>query len=138
MALESLVFYENLVAGSIPPEIGKLNLTDFLAYGNLMAGTIPDEFYKNEYLVDLRLENNTFSGTISTAIGNLTRLQSLRLGDNGFQGTLPTELLSLSDLGKDVIVIIFDAWQALQLMLVSYISYSHSFAEWNVIIWTNS
>jgi hypothetical protein len=96
---ESLVFYDNLVAGSIPPEIGKLNLTNFLAFNNLMAGTIPEEFYGNTNLVDLRIENNTFSGTISSAIGNLVRLQSLRLGDNGFQGTIPTELKSLSNLG---------------------------------------
>jgi hypothetical protein len=88
-----------MVAGSIPPEIGKLNLTNFLAFNNLMAGTIPEEFYGNTNLVDVRIENNTFSGTISSALGNLVRLQSLRLGDNGFQGTIPTELKSLSNLG---------------------------------------
>jgi hypothetical protein len=99
--LESFIASSNAFTGSLPKELGLLNLTTFQLQQNKLSGGIPEDFWGNRFLTDLRMDENAIMGTISTLIGGLTLLTSLRLGENVFTGILPAQLTKLSSLGTN-------------------------------------
>jgi|GEM_PF-3521172 len=99
-ALDRLQLTQNQLTGSIPPEIGSLShLNDLSLAQNQLSGTIPPEIGN---LTNLRwflsLSQNQLSGPIPPELGNLTALESLLLWENQLSGPIPSELSNLSSL----------------------------------------
>ena len=94
-----LDLWHNQLAGSIPPELGRLSHLQRLDLGrNLLTGVIPADLGGLAQLEDLDLGNNRLSGRIPPELGGLVQLQRLHLGDNRLSGPIPPELGGLSNL----------------------------------------
>ncbi|XP_059458418.1 putative leucine-rich repeat receptor-like serine/threonine-protein kinase At2g24130 [Corylus avellana] len=87
---------ENLIFGSIPPNLGKLsNLVILNLTSNLLNGTIPEEMSNLSSLEQLFLSHNFFPGSISSALGKIRHLGLLDLSHNKFSGEIPASLGNL-------------------------------------------
>ena len=67
---------------------------------NQFSGTIPDNLGSLD-LKKLHLDDNNFTGTIPATLGNAPNLEQLFLHGNGFTGTIPSSLANPEQL-KDV------------------------------------
>ncbi|CAB9505742.1 LRR receptor-like serine threonine-protein kinase [Seminavis robusta] len=90
-----LVFTENNMDGSIPPEIYLLR--DSLLYLEVgsnenLRGMIPSEIGLLTKLRKFYADRNLHTGQIPTEIGQLTLLQELEIGHNTFTGSIPSEI----------------------------------------------
>ena len=98
----SLDLRDDLISGSIPPELGDLGFLNFLRLDeNYLTGNIPPELGDLSNLQLLRLDHNNLSGTIPSELGNLTDLVRLELQRNQLSGSIPSslgDLLSLEHL----------------------------------------
>lgn len=56
--LASLIIYDAGLTGTIPSELGELDLEQFTAQRNSFTGTIPEELYQNTNLRDFRCANH--------------------------------------------------------------------------------
>jgi hypothetical protein len=99
ISIESIFLYGNSLTGTLPSELGQLNLERLQVQDNMFAGRIPTELFRSTNLADLRLDTNKLAGPIPSAVGALTNLIDLRLNNNVLSGTLPTEISRLSNLG---------------------------------------
>lgn len=82
--------------GAIPPEIGRLDMLEFLfLYGNDISGPLPPEIGNLRRLRGVSLAANAISGPIPPEIGDLTNLSTLSLSDNALAGPIPSELGNL-------------------------------------------
>lgn len=90
--LQSLDLSENLLAGSLPPEIGKLQkLKLFNLANNNLSGELPNELSKLGELVLIDLSGNHFSGTIPDM--PQPGLKLFNVSDNDLSGTVPKSLM---------------------------------------------
>ncbi|KAK3435555.1 hypothetical protein EUGRSUZ_C00242 [Eucalyptus grandis] len=86
---------ENLIHGSIPPQISNLiNLTLLNLSSNFLNGTIPTELCRLQGLERVYLSNNSLSGEIPSALGDLPHLGLLDL----LSGTTPDEVAGMRSL----------------------------------------
>ncbi|MBA0723165.1 hypothetical protein Golax_003773 [Gossypium laxum] len=122
-SLKRLELQENLIIGSIPPEIRNLsNITMLNLTSNFLNGTIPEELSlllmlerlllshnlfniriplelaKLPHLGQLDLSNNKFYGEIPASFGDLLALRYLFLNNNLLSGTVPPQLFKCSNL----------------------------------------
>jgi hypothetical protein len=87
------------LSGKIPTEIGLLTKLEQLSMSKTkLEGSLPDELFHATNLQSIIATQTQFSGTLSTLIENLTDLQVLNLIDGQLTGTLPIELGALSKL----------------------------------------
>ena len=94
-----LNLFENLLIGSIPPELGNLNnLASLNLSLNQLSGSIPPELGNLSNLEYLYLNDNQLSGSIPHELGNLNEITSLDLSLNQLSGSIPPELGTLSNL----------------------------------------
>ncbi|XP_047326206.1 putative leucine-rich repeat receptor-like serine/threonine-protein kinase At2g24130 [Impatiens glandulifera] len=92
---------DNLIYGSIPPQISNLvNLTLLNLSSNFLNGTIPSEFRGMEKLERLYLSNNSLSGEIPSAFGEVLHLGLLDLSKNKLSGSIPDSFYNLSQLRR--------------------------------------
>lgn len=79
--LQELDLSGNDLAGSVPSEIGHLDLQVFNVQGNRLEGTLPVEIGSMKSLVELNVGvgTNDLQGTIPCSIGFLNTLLSLSL-----------------------------------------------------------
>ncbi|KAB5574458.1 hypothetical protein DKX38_001652 [Salix brachista] len=82
--LHTLYLHINLLSGSIPKELGKLDELDYVA-------DLPN-------LETLQLWNNNFTGVIPRNLGRNGKLQILDLSSNKLTGTIPQDLCSSNQL----------------------------------------
>ena len=90
----------NNLTGAIPPEIGDLDMLQYLdlSCGHL-NGLIPPEIGNLSNLRYLSLNNNEISGPLPAELGNLTNLEVFYLYYNRtLSGSIPPELGSLAQL----------------------------------------
>ena len=96
---DAFLFYNNQIAGTIPPDIGNLDkLTWIDMEDNQIVGTTPESFYTNLELEEVILKNNALSGTISASIGDLTKLSTFWASFNELSGSIPTTFGFLANL----------------------------------------
>ncbi len=91
----------NNLLGTIPPELGQMNMLQILRLGfNELSGPIPPELGNLHNLRNLGIQFCWLSGTIPPELGRLTNLETLHLWGNGvtLTGALPPELGQLSNL----------------------------------------
>ena len=83
--------------GSIPPEIGRLQVLTYLIIGgNQLTGSIPPEIGRLSRLEYLYLDQNRLTGSIPPEIGQLGNLKELVISENtGLTGSLPVAFLNL-------------------------------------------
>ncbi|KAK3424529.1 hypothetical protein EUGRSUZ_F01303 [Eucalyptus grandis] len=80
--LEELVLEDNLLEGTLEPNIGNLSLLKrLLLSANNFTGTIPESFGNLKNLEDFRIDGCTLSGKIPDFIGNWTKITRLRISD---------------------------------------------------------
>lgn len=98
--LSSLLLNDNLISGSIPKSLCKLEwLKEIDLSGNRLSGSIPNCWKdSNSRLFKMNLSFNNLSGLIPSSIGNLSRLSFLHLNDNGLQGEPPITMRFLANL----------------------------------------
>ena len=97
--VDSLALSLNNLAGSIPPEIGKLTgLRHLHLEANLLTGELPPEIGRLENLQWLGLFGNYLDGRLPAEIGDLDQLRILDLSFNSFTGSIPTEITRLPHL----------------------------------------
>ena len=98
-----MVFFQNKLAGSLPPEIGNLsNLLVLLIESKTKnsLGNIPPEIGLLVSLKKLLFYNAGFEGEIPTELGKLSNLEELVLDRNGFSGSIPKQFSNLVSLKK--------------------------------------
>ncbi|XP_030441733.2 receptor-like protein EIX2 [Syzygium oleosum] len=106
--LYSLNLNDNLLNGSIPTSICKLEFLNALHLGrNELVGEVPT-CWKESPRTLLDISSNKLSGVIPTSLGNLIRLTSLHLNNNNLHGEIPVTLnycrtLLILDLGENKI-----------------------------------
>ncbi len=95
--LLNLDMSDNLLSGNIPASIGNMNrlVTLDLLY-NEFNGNIPSNLSNLDKLTTLNLSGNSLDGNIPTGLGQLTKLSTLDLSDNSLTGTIPLELGTFS------------------------------------------
>ncbi|WJX73272.1 Phytosulfokine receptor 2, variant 3 [Trifolium repens] len=87
----SILLSNNMLNGSIWPEIGKLKALHVLDFSrNNISGTIPSSISEMENLETLDLSYNDLSGTIPPSFNNLTFLSKFSVAHNHLQGPIPS------------------------------------------------
>lgn len=87
--LTSLLCIQCNLSGTIPPEIGNLELLDYLDLGsNNLTGPIPKDIGALTILMTLRLNSNQLNGTIPSTFQDLTSLTELQLQENRLSGSI--------------------------------------------------
>ncbi|KAH1266059.1 putative leucine-rich repeat receptor-like serine/threonine-protein kinase [Glycine max] len=96
--LQQIDFTRNYLNGTIPKQLGTLNLVNISFLGNRLTGPIPKELGNITTLKALVLEFNQLSGSLPLELGNLTQIEKLHLTSNNFTGELPATLARLTTL----------------------------------------
>ncbi|KAK7395160.1 hypothetical protein VNO78_15705 [Psophocarpus tetragonolobus] len=98
--LEILDLSRNKIQGSIPRELGQINLLVLDLSENQLSGEIPkDIFGIGHPLQFLKLSNNKLKGPIFTVPSHL---ESLLLNDNSFIGRFPNNIFNTSIVSLDI------------------------------------
>jgi Leucine-rich repeat (LRR) protein len=88
--LQVMMMENNDISGTIPSNLGTLNLRRVHMDGNLLTGTIPTELGAPPRLKQLYLHDNKLTGPVPAQLGNLEVLQELTLHYNNLSGRPPT------------------------------------------------
>nr|BAJ96098.1 predicted protein [Hordeum vulgare subsp. vulgare] len=88
----------NRFTGSIPFNIGFLQVATLSLQGNKFTGSIPSVIGLMQALAVLDLSYNQLSGPIPSILGNLTYTEKLYMQGNRLTGTIPPELGNMSTL----------------------------------------
>ncbi|KAI4321801.1 hypothetical protein MLD38_035141 [Melastoma candidum] len=97
--LEELVLNDNLLQGSLHPNLGKLSrLRRLVLSGNNFTGTIPESFSHLQNLTEFRIDGNSLSGKIPSFIGNWTGINILDLQGTSMEGPIPPTISLLKNL----------------------------------------
>jgi Leucine-rich repeat (LRR) protein len=98
--VDTIIFYDNNLSGSIPSQLGNMSNLEWLNLGNnQLSGSIPSQLGDLSNLYSLWLANNQLSGSIPSQLGDLSDLYSLGLASNQLSGSIPSQLGNLSQLG---------------------------------------
>ncbi|CAB9512278.1 Leucine Rich Repeat [Seminavis robusta] len=97
--LETLDLTDNLLYGSLVPELGYLRSLKYMFLSfNTLPGFLPSSVGDLTNLVDLDLSATDISGTIPSSLGQLTNLESLSFAFNWLYGSIPSELGLLTNI----------------------------------------
>ncbi len=97
--VESVNLPVNNLAGTLPPEIGRLTaLKELHLEANLLEGTLPPEIGNLESLQWLGLYGNELNGPLPPEVGELADVRILDLAFNSFTGSIPVEITRLPSL----------------------------------------
>jgi hypothetical protein len=101
LKLTSLFLHDNNLTGSVPVEIGQLNLQALRVQGNVLTGPLPLDTMNVAWLTTLQelwVQDNRITGGIPSILGSAPRMQDLRLGQNRLGGNIPESLYNLNRL----------------------------------------
>mmetsp|Transcript_14997 Transcript_14997/g.22892 ORF Transcript_14997/g.22892 Transcript_14997/m.22892 type:complete len:1029 (-) Transcript_14997:62-3148(-) len=95
LLLKQLTIDNNNLTGTLPPSF-VLGISSSLTSLNLglnsIAGTLPPELGRMKHVAKLNLPRNDFEGTIPFELGRLLELKELNLTSNRLEGTIPRGL----------------------------------------------
>eukprot|EP00566_Odontella_aurita_P003004 CAMPEP_0113567934 /NCGR_PEP_ID=MMETSP0015_2-20120614/23555_1 /TAXON_ID=2838 /ORGANISM="Odontella" /LENGTH=985 /DNA_ID=CAMNT_0000470391 /DNA_START=155 /DNA_END=3112 /DNA_ORIENTATION=+ /assembly_acc=CAM_ASM_000160 len=107
--IAEMPMYDNLLTGSLPESLGKLEYASFVSFGsNMLLGTLPSAIRDMWSLEIFEAMGNQLTGTIPTFLGDIPNIIALGLGHNKFNGTIPPQifrpptLLGVSVEGNDL------------------------------------
>ena len=90
--LKVMILIDCFLVGSVPTELGAIDLEELCLNDNQLTGPIPSELGRCRHLALLRLHNNQLSGRIPTELGQATSLIELWLHGNKLTGSFPSEI----------------------------------------------
>ncbi|KAM7515062.1 hypothetical protein LguiA_004645 [Lonicera macranthoides] len=91
--------------GTLPSEVGKLNLEILNLGQNSLTGLIPFEIFNISTIIVIYLSFNHFSGHLPSSMGLWTpNLEGLYLSDNSLSGSIPSSISNASKLTSLAIV----------------------------------
>ncbi|KAK9267205.1 hypothetical protein L1049_009625 [Liquidambar formosana] len=98
--VQAIDISNNNLLGSIPKTLeGCRNLFSLDLSGNKLSGQIPAKvFPRTDMLTSLNLSRNNFEGEIPRTLANMKHLSSLDLSQNQLKGTIPESFTNLSTL----------------------------------------
>jgi hypothetical protein len=98
--VEELSIQENMLVGSIPPEIGWLgeSLIKLALQTNQLVGNLPSTMGFLTGLKRLSLDRNLLSGSLPSEVGLMTSLSTFGASQNLFKGQVPTSIAALTSL----------------------------------------
>ena len=98
-SVTGLFLTDNLLTGTIPPELGALeSLTDLWLNSNSLSGSIPPALGNLAKLENLILSLNSLDGSLPSELGNLENLKQMSINQNNLAGSIPPELGNLKKL----------------------------------------
>jgi hypothetical protein len=87
-------FYDNNLAGPLPPEISNLQWLKILSiYYNKLSGQLPEEIGEMLALEQLCLSSNQLTGPLPETLGNLSNLRVFEFTGNSLNSAFPGEIL---------------------------------------------
>ena len=89
---------DQALTGTLPPELGNLDLTSIHMWRTNVSGTIPMELSRISELTNLSISWSRISGTLPAGLGNLSRLAELDFYGNRLSGTIPEAISDFSEL----------------------------------------
>lgn len=93
LQLRHLYLNNNALDGTIPSEVGGLSsLKNFALEGNSLTGKVPSEVGRLTQLIMFSLYENSVTGQIPSEMGNMKQLRNVELDTNMLSATIPTEL----------------------------------------------
>eukprot|EP00548_Thalassiothrix_antarctica_P007778 CAMPEP_0194131210 /NCGR_PEP_ID=MMETSP0152-20130528/2017_1 /TAXON_ID=1049557 /ORGANISM="Thalassiothrix antarctica, Strain L6-D1" /LENGTH=783 /DNA_ID=CAMNT_0038825915 /DNA_START=179 /DNA_END=2530 /DNA_ORIENTATION=- len=97
----SLVIHNEILIGSLPPDIALLPLVNLILDNNKhLTGPIPTEIGLLSKILKIRISGNELSGAIPSEIGLLSKIQVIRLNDNKLEGPIPSEIGLINNTNK--------------------------------------
>jgi Leucine-rich repeat (LRR) protein len=96
--LRSLDLSSNSIEGSIPDLTSLKNMQHLYLGPNEFTSSIPASIYQLSHLTHLYLNDCKLTGPVSQSIGDLTNLQGLDLHNNFLEGTISSRIGDLQDL----------------------------------------
>ncbi|CAL9118367.1 unnamed protein product [Musa acuminata var. zebrina] len=103
-SLVFLLLQQNSLSGSVPDTWGSTVSNGTYQFqslhleNNLLSGSIPMSLGRLQMLEDVSLSNNQLNGSIPQEITTLSRIKTLDLSDNSIGGSFPASLCNLSSL----------------------------------------
>ncbi|CAB9503202.1 LRR receptor-like serine threonine-protein kinase [Seminavis robusta] len=94
------VMKNELLTGTIPRQLGTMNLTRLELGETGLSGEIPMEIFGLTNLKRLALHQAAFTGSIASEVGRLTHLEELYLHKNFFRNSIPTQIGLLTALKR--------------------------------------
>jgi Leucine-rich repeat (LRR) protein len=91
-----LTVFDNMIASTIPPQLGRLSNLEVLDFGsNQLFGTIPTEIGGMAAMAGLSFFDNALTGQIPAQVGNLDGMELLYMDANDLTGTVPDSVCDL-------------------------------------------
>jgi hypothetical protein len=91
---QHLWLYDNVLVGTLPPEIGMLSLLETIDISDSLGllGAFPTQLGQLTRMKYFSSEYNSISGTLPTELGLLTSMRDFDVDSQFLTGTIPTEL----------------------------------------------
>jgi len=98
--IKKIILNSNNLVGTLPPELGQLNVLVTIALSNDtgLTGEIPIELFQIDSLKQIGIGNCSLTGIIPSSIGNCSFLTELNLPQNNLTGPIPPEIGNLGSL----------------------------------------
>lgn len=98
LELRWLYLPDNHLTGSIPASVASANFAQIVLSNNHLTGAIPSEIGASTGLLALDVSHNNLDGKLPDTLGQLSNLEVLNVSYNSFLGSLPHNLMNIRNL----------------------------------------
>lgn len=92
--LSGISIGNNMLEGSLPPSINRLDLSNLYAHSNNFTGPLPSLDSSANRLYYLRLDDNRFTGSIPASYGQFAIMKYFHLNQNELYGPIPNGIFN--------------------------------------------
>ncbi|KAJ0966691.1 hypothetical protein J5N97_023608 [Dioscorea zingiberensis] len=131
-SLAQILLSDNLINGTIPPSLCKLQLLQVIDLSNnFLSGDLPTCWADLRNLLVINLANNSLTGEIPSNMGSHCLIRVLHLGNNKLSGEIPSSLRSCKflvtlDLGGNKLTGKVPTWIAESLKFLGILRLRHN------------